>query len=655
MNRFASRKGSALLIVLGLLAIMIASAVGFAAYMRFSRLPSSYLRRTSASRQLIKAALARAIDELDTSIANDPHPGIGGRANNKWSHRVFMGNGTNTTGSANITPLCLEALAYVPPPLVDPLRYYSLQSPTATWQEFGFDSGRYTWCALDVSDYFDVNRLVADAPRSSAANRRVSLSYIFEDVNHGKAGSGPTAWDKFMEEFRGSPDKNTGNFDFKNQTPLVSVADLNLALGRKGAVGNFFSPFCDYLNGDRTSFSTTGDRAGDEYLSRMTFVTDGLFPAVSGETVNSKGETVYDLNDGRYQPFAGEDLDNDGGQSPSPARILFEGAGMQDRTVWASRITGLGCAALFDYLDTDRVPVSLAIPTLERTPMICGVHAQIPGSAKLSLLKSLKYEDDDTKSGYSGVTAAGDGTVRTVQQVVTYKINEFASAFMGGEITTLVSFPFARNYDSDGDRSYSIDGKMSYFFSTENMPLRTGEGTALHIQTKELQGLMNTDIGQGLMSVALPETKTTVNTAGKNGDPASHIQRIPLTLAEGVAFGPLLAQDQYAFATITYVWQQTGRKNRFDGGASMTWSPSFEDAKKSGAAAIAAATSGLKFYRANGTAIANNDLVNVIKGGNTVVNLNAAVWLRVKDGDGNVVDMSRRTPRTTPCRTRPTG
>ena len=58
------RNGSALLIVLGMLAFMIVSAVAFAAYMRFARLPSSYLRRTSASRLLAKAALARVVEDL---------------------------------------------------------------------------------------------------------------------------------------------------------------------------------------------------------------------------------------------------------------------------------------------------------------------------------------------------------------------------------------------------------------------------------------------------------------------------------------------------------------------------------------------------------------------------------------------------------------
>ena len=65
------KKGSALLIVLGLLSFMVVSAVSFSIYMRQSRLPSSYLRRNLAARHLVRAALARAIDELEGAYNDD--------------------------------------------------------------------------------------------------------------------------------------------------------------------------------------------------------------------------------------------------------------------------------------------------------------------------------------------------------------------------------------------------------------------------------------------------------------------------------------------------------------------------------------------------------------------------------------------------------
>ena len=83
------RRGSALLVVLGVLSFLVVSAVSFAAFMRRSRLPSSYLRRTVAARQLAKAAVVRATDQIDAAIANGVHPGIGGNRANTWKDRVF--------------------------------------------------------------------------------------------------------------------------------------------------------------------------------------------------------------------------------------------------------------------------------------------------------------------------------------------------------------------------------------------------------------------------------------------------------------------------------------------------------------------------------------------------------------------------------------
>lgn len=101
----------------------------FSAYMRVARLPSSYSRPcTSASRQLVKAAVARAIDSADRAIANNPHPGIGrdsigGGNRNVWTHRIFTATNALLEADETVPVLTLEALAYIPPPLVNAARY----------------------------------------------------------------------------------------------------------------------------------------------------------------------------------------------------------------------------------------------------------------------------------------------------------------------------------------------------------------------------------------------------------------------------------------------------------------------------------------------------------------------------------------------------
>ena len=58
------KKGSALLIVLGMFAFMLVSAVAFSMYMRASRAPSSYLLRNTSMRQVVKAAVRVGLSSL---------------------------------------------------------------------------------------------------------------------------------------------------------------------------------------------------------------------------------------------------------------------------------------------------------------------------------------------------------------------------------------------------------------------------------------------------------------------------------------------------------------------------------------------------------------------------------------------------------------
>ena len=126
------KRGSALLIVLGMLAFMVISAVAFSAFMRFSRMPSSYLRRTSSSRHLVKAALAEAIDIVDAAIADNPHPGVGAgaiqyprgssssgssgiaRNRNYWRSHIFTGTNQLVSAADTVSTLTLEGIAYLP-------------------------------------------------------------------------------------------------------------------------------------------------------------------------------------------------------------------------------------------------------------------------------------------------------------------------------------------------------------------------------------------------------------------------------------------------------------------------------------------------------------------------------------------------------------
>lgn len=318
MKAIRSRKGSALLIVLGMLSFIVVSAIAFAAYMRASRLPSSYLRRTAAARLLAKAAMSEAIEEIDAAIGNNPYPdqrvgeGIpsprrmanlgktGSGCRNYWWHNIFIGDRTWLDPQDTVSTLTLEGLAYIPPPLVNEARRYSRMSHAATWHNLGFDSGRYAFCAIDVTDCLDVNRLVANGRRNSGL-RRVTLAHVFENSDHTNYENQPSSWESFMEKFRVklADDQEDSSPRFVNsKVPLVSVADWNLAVHAESPAG-MTSPFCDYIENYDGSFYGLSNPEGAQAdkIRQMRFVTDSYLPP---RTLESDEEN---LASGDGQPF----------------------------------------------------------------------------------------------------------------------------------------------------------------------------------------------------------------------------------------------------------------------------------------------------------------------------------------------------------------
>ena len=688
MKRLQSRRGSALLIVLGMLAFMIVSAVGFAAYMRYSRLPSSYLRRSSASRMLAKAAVAEAIDAIDLAVSDNPHPGVGtkwlssdrmgtgagdvNRNRNVWISRVLFG--TNSISGVNFgdgagasqlssllssdregvaTPLCLEALAYIPTPLVNEARFLSKLTPTAQWKSFGFDVGRYCFLALDVSDYFDVNRLMADMPRSSSSNGRISLAYMFENgAEHKNPGSGARQWDSFMDRYR-TLNPDTFQVEFGGKYPLISVADFNLALGRQGGIGRIKSPFYDYVTsgGSRTGFYGTESTEDEDQYRRMTFVTDGWFPPARrtsasgrGAAAAEEGEDLLDLNDGANQPYAMNVLNTRGGASPSLTSTLMSQA-MQNKDQWLSRLAGLGGAALFDYLDTDHVPVSLAIPTTERVPMICGIRPQFQGSS----LAIRKQAGDMT--GENGGALDMVSQTRRVEVVVSYKIDsaKFVPGFQGGDIATVVAYPFSHSDDKDA-WPFNIDGRFSMFFSSDRMNLRTeNAGTdILHLPTPMIPN-SGLDAATGVMNVKL-EPQPIAKFANIR-EPADAVKELHNRMSTGAgALGTQLSMEGNDLLRVTYRWTQTATTSMQGGFAQKTFLPEFDTVWQNPGAAVGAyglqveAHSAFKVLKTNGTVdpdFTDAKLREYILAGpdkGPKLYLNSALWLRVRSSD-KTVDM----------------
>ena len=382
------RKGSALLIVLGMLSFMVVSAVGFSIYMRQSRLPSSYLRRTSASRLLVKAALAEAIEQIDRGIGENPYPGVGHQTRsddqglrgmaNYFKDRVYIAS-TNLMQTVDpretVSTLTLEALAYIPPAIVNEVRYWSRRSRTAKWQSLAFDAGRYAFTAVDVSDCLDINALYAETPRSSAADSRISLAYLFRDENggQGESSSGQfnvgdlQAWDNFVAQR-----------EMQGKLKLASVADLNLAMYAFNPGMFFKSPWAQYVkNGGDTFYPGSGGDAmsaeGKKY-ARQLFVTDSWFPGSVGSNMNTVAS--FDISNSENQPFYGRGSDSET-QNELSLMTFIQNQQNTFFSKYTDNISLVEEVCLYDYLDKDQIPSTLALPTAEKTPMVVGIDAAI--------------------------------------------------------------------------------------------------------------------------------------------------------------------------------------------------------------------------------------------------------------------------------------
>ena len=624
------KKGSALLIVLGMISFMLFSGIAFSVYMRQTRLPSSFLRRTSVTRQLAKAALAEAMTAVDSAIGDDPHPGVRKSSQqNYWNHRVMVGQSTDYTDST-VSTLTMEGLAYLPPSIINEARYYSRHTPTAAWQKFRFEAGRYAFCAIDVSDYFDVNRALADRPRSSAASRRVTLAHIFEKGGgnglHATQSAGQAeAWDKWLEDDVGARkvDDTTDKITFSGKMPLVSLADFNLALG-KDTFGNIKSPFVKYLDSSGGVFyPDAGDSEDDEIAEAyraMTFVTDSHFREATTEE--------KDLSSSENQPFERQLMTKNSRKSYD---AVIGGAYDSRSTLWddyyLTFLSRLGMCALCDYLDEDSVPVSLAIPTCERTPMICAVRAEYTGGK----VKIVKYRDPESETKYYAAdgkgTPSNEGNSRQVSCWLTYRLSGAEIGQGAGYINLATIYPFPHEYE-DAQDSFKLTGKVALFFTKngEDIPLITGNASDklrpedIGADTTEYKdGVIYSPFGNG---ESVPITQTTPkNYQGR-------LQSLKQGAKNALPVGKNVTDKKFVFKCLRR-WTQT--KNEDTG----EWEPA---TMPSDAEIVSGKSdSGFHYIKSDGT---SESLLELITGNSeTKLKLNMAVWARIQNGDGKTVDL----------------
>ena len=515
-DRKKRESGSALLVVLGFLSFMVVSAVAFAIYMRAERVPSSALRRNVATRHLVKAAMAQAMSRVDDAIRNDPFPGLPNtngnvtanfyhdRDNNAmdvWYGRVFMPPDpagmvndrqqtvqmANDPGDLNtfawrfapvtetVSVLNLEALGYIPPPLVNDVRFLSRSTWTAKWQNFAYDAGRFAFCAVNVSDYFDINRTKVGI-RSSPLDSRISLRGSLarhadpnqeENVSEGTYTSlgqllGPYATRKTYS----NPDRNAGSAA-QATTEYVSMLDYNLALGSQypGGLGTIRSLFYQYLKSGTERYfygGTVRTSQGAMQSMRQPFVTDSF---MTNET--------YEIDFAKLsgQPYSDIDMKGD----VTVQQVAMATGSKCVQQMYNKGIIGEGDVfTLYDYLDHNDVPLSLAMPSVECVPMVTAV--EFVGNN----LARLKVNPPATPS----VTypPAGQQGVKTTTTQYQLDPSSFVSA--GAGVRVLVAFPF-RHFSGRDTSGFNVQVAMKVFVASGAVSVRPADGLSALRPTKE--------------------------------------------------------------------------------------------------------------------------------------------------------------------------
>ena len=454
------RRGSALLIVLGMFSFMLVSAVAFSVYMRASRAPSSYVRRNSSARHLAKAALARAMDEIDTAIGNDPFPGVGynhdyggngltqgdRQKNDNWHGHVFTPS--NEVAAINtVSTLSLEALGYLPACLIDEVRYWSRHSRTAKWHSFNYGLGQFAFTAVNVSDFFDLNQMTTQGQvlnRNSSPHGRVSPTYLFRsNYDGGSMDDGRSAASAFISAMAsGSGLNNDPPID---EVPLVSMMDFNLALGNR-EIGKISSPFIKRLMGSKGFFYHDLSSVQRQVFMAGGWNSDSNLSFQAYSSLNR-----INLAYPQFQPFDGY------AWFPAQGQASLEHCYndvSESHPFWRplnNDLPILTTALLCDYLDYDSVPLSLCIPCTEGVPMICGVELN-PNSVECQT----EYIQG---TPVTPPAAPGAPTVQTRDDICNLKIK------IDFNPTITVVYPF--RYERPGIPNYEVECYARIFFEEE--------------------------------------------------------------------------------------------------------------------------------------------------------------------------------------------
>ena len=412
-----------------------------------------------------------------------------------------------------------------------------------------------------------------------------------------------------MEKYR-DYDSNSGTFSYNNKIPLTSLADLNMAIG-KDSFGDIISPWYKYVSSDK---SGSGFYCGQESsMHRMPFVTDSYFPTTND--VNDV-DGVLDLAYGENQPFDPNELMKANNKQSMDSAIERS----SNRETWKrlrDSISLLGVCALWDYLDVDSYPMSLALPTLERVPMITAMKVNL-GNANVKITETI-----DGGTTYDNPEA----DPRTATRTYIYALDGSAlgeGLLNSGTVETLAMYPFCRDDGQMEPSSYKTEGYLTLFLSDADMPLHP-ESVADSLKFKKEA---NAGLVDGVVRLPFSKNGTLTPKAKDISEETDAIVKVGNPMFDGV---PTVVQNinSTPLLKVTVSWQQEKDPN------TGMYGPEDPEFTNNGGATITAAESNFTIYNKDGSVKSNaiSDIKDANFEGGVEVVLNAAVSFGIKEGD----------------------
>ncbi len=432
-NHNKEKRGSALLIVLGLLGFLMISAVAFSISMRSEYKAAAAYRKSVIARDLITVAFSDAQNAveyafkqqaLDAGVsASSSLEEIRQRAylcpfksegEDKYGRLIASSDGDSDASNASDIAYLLDdrAMRHVPPYVANMVfhtleradsrqdilnaygnnRIYSINDyarwrpvkikrPTIEAENYGGNTesmikdatiGRMAWAVINLSDTLDINGI------GSAHNKR-GLGFTGSEYAFLSGGTGD---DGLFET-----DADFSNFTF------YSNADIAQYVARSNAFTNFAGESTDGAFPYSWAYAASSDGEGLMYDEKAEsilspFSVYSFWPAVSSRTTENKTISLTALNDafqGGYDSFTselGQVLKNN---------PLFTNQEVIDNYA----------RLLYDYLDEDDLPGNegagegnYALPNVENVPMVSEVIYRPTNNTENGLEWKLKNEKD---------------------------------------------------------------------------------------------------------------------------------------------------------------------------------------------------------------------------------------------------------------------